>query len=64
VVPGGYDAGSLVDGTLPTLSGAALAISLADGVRVNGAAVVAADIRASNGIIHGIDAVLSPATPL
>jgi uncharacterized surface protein with fasciclin (FAS1) repeats len=64
VVPGGYDAGSLVDGTLPTLSGAALAISLADGVRVNGAAVVAADIRASNGIIHGIDAVLRPITPV
>jgi uncharacterized surface protein with fasciclin (FAS1) repeats len=64
VVPGGYDAGSLFEGTLPTLNGASLAISLADGVRVNGAAVVAGDIRASNGIIHGIDAVLSPATPL
>ena len=64
VVPGGYDAGSLVDGTLPTLNGASLAVSLADGVRVNGAVVVAADIRASNGIIHGIDAVLSPVTPV
>lgn len=33
-----------------------------DGVRVNGANVIAADIDASNGVIHVIDAVLLPAT--
>jgi uncharacterized surface protein with fasciclin (FAS1) repeats len=31
---------------------------------VNGVTVIAPDIRAGNGIIHGIEAVLSPAMPL
>lgn len=64
VVPGQRDSGSLTDGTLPTLSGAGLGISRTDAVRVNGVAVIVPDIRAGNGIIHGIEAVLSPATPL
>lgn len=33
-----------------------------DGVKVNGATVVAADIRATNGVIHVVDAVLLPPT--
>jgi len=31
-----------------------------DGVRVNGAEVVRADILAANGVIHAIDAVMLP----
>ncbi len=49
-------------GFIPTLLGRPLAITaMTDGVRVNEANVVAADIEASNGIIHVIDTVLVPA---
>jgi len=44
-----------------TLQGAILRIDASEGVRVNDAKVVTADLRASNGIIHVIDAVLMPA---
>ncbi len=44
-----------------TLQGSDIAISVSDdGVRVDGARVVATDIEASNGIIHVIDAVITP----
>ena len=36
-------------------------LSTADGVTVNGAKVVIADVLASNGVIHAIDAALVPA---
>lgn len=42
-----------------TLNGA-VSIDGTDGVTVNGANVVAADVKASNGVIHVIDAVLLP----
>jgi uncharacterized surface protein with fasciclin (FAS1) repeats len=46
-----------------TLEGAALAVkSNAGGVTVNGAKVTSADIGASNGVIHVIDAVVLPPT--
>jgi uncharacterized surface protein with fasciclin (FAS1) repeats len=64
VVPGSYPSGSLVDGALPTLNGGSISISLAGGVEVNGVSVVATDIVASNGVIHGVAGVLSPAVPL
>jgi uncharacterized surface protein with fasciclin (FAS1) repeats len=45
----------------PTVQGGDLALSTADGqLYVNGAAVTAADLEASNGVIHVIDAVLMP----
>lgn len=44
-----------------TLNGT-VAIDGTDGVRVNGASVVKADVKASNGIIHVIDTVLLPAS--
>ncbi|MFN3608000.1 MAG: fasciclin domain-containing protein [Hyphomonas sp.] len=47
--------------TAETLNGT-VAIDGTDGVTVNGAAVTTADIKASNGIIHVIDAVLLPAS--
>jgi len=43
-----------------TVQGMNLAIDATDGVTVNGANVVTADIETSNGIIHGIDTVLIP----
>jgi uncharacterized surface protein with fasciclin (FAS1) repeats len=36
-------------------------LSTADGVTVNGAKVISADVAASNGVIHAIDAVILPA---
>jgi uncharacterized surface protein with fasciclin (FAS1) repeats len=47
--------------TAPTVNGADLAISIAGGVHVADAAVVSADVEASNGLIHVIDRVLLPA---
>ena len=47
-----------------TLQGASLSITVeGDVVRINGAQVVIADIAASNGTIHVIDAVLLPPAP-
>ncbi|MFU8816024.1 MAG: fasciclin domain-containing protein [Pseudomonadales bacterium] len=46
--------------SLTTLQGGTLAISTDDGVQVDNARVVAADVGASNGVIHVIDAVLLP----
>lgn len=43
-----------------TVNGAEVAIDGTDGVKVGGANVVKADIWASNGVIHVIDAVLLP----
>lgn len=43
-----------------TLQGALLRVDASEGVRINGAKVVKADLRTSNGIIHVIDTVLLP----
>jgi uncharacterized surface protein with fasciclin (FAS1) repeats len=43
-----------------TLQGATIEVVAANGVTVNGANVVSADVAASNGVIHVIDAVLLP----
>jgi uncharacterized surface protein with fasciclin (FAS1) repeats len=43
-----------------SLQGGKLKIVAAEGVTVNGATVVTADVAASNGVIHVIDAVLLP----
>ncbi len=63
VVAGAVRTEDLAEGTteVPTLEGGKLTIvKSADGVTVNGAKVVAADIMASNGVIHAIDAVVTP----
>ena len=51
--------------TLMTVQGGTLDVTMnEDGARVNDATIVAADVEAANGVIHGIDAVLMPpATP-
>lgn len=61
VVPGAVHAADLSDGmTVATVNGADLTFGTADGVTVNGASVVTADIACDNGVIHVIDAVLLP----
>jgi uncharacterized surface protein with fasciclin (FAS1) repeats len=51
-------AGKTLD--VATLNGAKLSVDGANGVKVGGANVIAADNYASNGVIHVIDAALSP----
>lgn len=43
-----------------TLEGSAVKIDASNGVKINNATVVKADIQASNGVIHVIDTVLIP----
>jgi uncharacterized surface protein with fasciclin (FAS1) repeats len=62
VVPGMVMSGDLSDGMMAeTVNGQSVTIGVsAGGVTVDGANVVAADIEASNGVIHVIDAVILP----
>jgi len=61
VVPGTVLAADIADGDVATVEGQNVTLSTANGVTVNGANVVTADVLASNGVIHVIDAVLIPA---
>ena len=61
VVPGTVMSGDLSDGMMATtVQGGDIEVGVMDGVTINGANVVAADIAASNGVIHVIDAVILP----
>lgn len=61
VVPGKVTSGDLSDGmTATTVQGGEVTIMTAGGVTVNGANVISADVMASNGVIHVIDAVIMP----
>ena len=62
VVPGKVTAAEVVElDSAGTVNGETIDITvLAEGVRVNQAAVVATDIDASNGVIHVIDEVILP----
>lgn len=62
VVPGQVTAKDLKAGEVTTRHGASLfsTPSSSSGLRINAARVVKADLLASNGIIHAIDAVLLP----
>jgi len=61
VVAGSVHAADLTDGMkAATVNGAELTVDLTDGVKINGATVVTADIVCDNGVIHVIDAVLLP----
>lgn len=61
VVSGQVMAADITDGDVATVEGQNVTLSTADGVTVNGAAVVTADIVTDNGVIHVVDAVLVPA---
>jgi uncharacterized surface protein with fasciclin (FAS1) repeats len=43
-----------------TVQGSEVAVDATNGVKVDGASVVIADVAASNGVIHAIDAVIMP----
>ncbi|MHA3916222.1 fasciclin domain-containing protein [Halovulum sp. GXIMD14793] len=61
VVPGKVMSGDLSDGMMAaTVQGAEVKIGTKGGVTVQGANVTSADIGASNGVIHVIDAVILP----
>ncbi|SNS22688.1 Uncaracterized surface protein containing fasciclin (FAS1) repeats [Belliella buryatensis] len=59
VVAGTVLSTDLTNTFVPTVNGQFIGIS-ADNLTINGANIVAADIRARNGVIHAIDAVLLP----
>jgi uncharacterized surface protein with fasciclin (FAS1) repeats len=60
VVPSAVMAADVTDGDVATVEGQSVTLSTADGVTVNGAKVVQADVVADNGVVHVIDAVLLP----
>jgi uncharacterized surface protein with fasciclin (FAS1) repeats len=61
VVAGKVMSTDLSDGMkAATVNGAEVTITTADGAKVNGANVVTADVEASNGVVHVIDAVILP----
>ena len=60
VVPGQVMAADVTDGDVATVEGQTVTLSTADGVTVNGAKVITADVLTSNGVIHAIDAVILP----
>lgn len=62
VIPGAVTSGDIAgqELTVESVQGSELLIDATDGVMVNEATVVAADVMASNGVIHAIDTVLLP----
>ena len=61
VVPGKVMSGDLTNGMeAATVEGSSVKIMTEGGVMVDGANVVAADVEATNGVIHVIDAVIMP----
>ncbi len=62
VVSGAVYAADVTTGDVASVEGSTIAIDTANGVVLNGlATVVTADVEASNGVIHVIDAVILPA---
>ena len=64
VVPGKVMSADIAGKALhvTTVQGADVAVDATNGVTVGGATVVTADIEATNGVIHVIDAVIMPPT--
>lgn len=62
VVPGKVMSSDILSQTLEVASvqGSSLSINAADGVKVDNASVITADIETSNGVIHVIDQVVLP----
>jgi phosphate binding protein len=60
VVPGKVMSSDLAEGEVATLQGQTVDVSLSMGAMINNATVIAADIEASNGVIHVIDTVILP----
>ena len=62
VVPGKIMSGDIAGqkAMVETVEGSKLDVDATDGVRIDEATVIAADIEASNGVIHVIDTVVIP----
>ena len=62
VIPGKVMSGDIAGKTLEveTVEGSTADIDATDGVKIDAATVVTADVEASNGVIHVIDAVIMP----
>jgi uncharacterized surface protein with fasciclin (FAS1) repeats len=60
VVAGKVMAKDVKAGAVKTVQGQDITLATTGGVTVNGAKVVAADVAASNGVIHAIDTVIMP----
>jgi len=60
VVPAAVMAADITDGDVATVEGQTVALAVGEGVTVNGVNVIIADVPASNGVIHAVDAVLLP----
>jgi transforming growth factor-beta-induced protein len=61
VVAGNVLSTGLTEGNVATLNeGSSLSVDLSEGAKINTSQVVAADIQASNGVVHVIDKVLIP----
>lgn len=58
LVPGAVTSSQLVPGVLTTLDGEDLPVEVGEPVTIAGATLVEPDIRASNGIVHIVDAVI------
>ena len=62
VVAGKVMSADIMAGDVPTVEGSSVKLDTGYGVKVNGATVTTADVAASNGVIHVIDAVIVPPT--
>ena len=62
VVPGMVMSADIMAGDVATVEGSNVKLDTASGVKVNDATVTTADVAASNGVIHVIDAVIVPPT--
>ena len=61
VVPASVTSGQVITlKSAKTLQGQSVSIDTSDGVKINNARVIKADILASNGVIHVIDEVIMP----
>lgn len=61
VVPGAIHASDVTTGDVTSVEGSSIAVNAGDTVVLNGSATVTtADVEASNGVIHIIDAVIVP----
>ena len=60
VISGAVTSGDLTAGDVETVQGETVTVDVTDGVKFNNATVLTADVTASNGVIHVIDAVIVP----
>lgn len=62
VVPGNVESGQLKAGEIKSLQGDPISVKIGSdkGVIVNDAKVVTTDVKATNGVVHAVDAVLLP----